>query len=264
METRRVPLVLIPGIQGRWEWMRPAVRALQATFDVLTFSLQEARHGPFFEAWHQIINRRIAACGTSRVPVIGVSFGGVIAATYAATYPARVSHVILVSPPAPDWRLDRQSARYVRHPTVLLPAFATRSIIRLGPEIVAALPTWPRRGRFVVGHVWRTLRWPAAPTQMALWVREWLERDIPSRCRTVTAPTLVMTGESELDRVVPVADSLAYQSLIPGARHRTLSRTGHLGLVTRPDDFRRIVTDFVTDAANARRDTDTPRRQRST
>ena len=33
------PLVLIPGLQGRWEYLRPAVDALSAFFRVLTFSL---------------------------------------------------------------------------------------------------------------------------------------------------------------------------------------------------------------------------------
>ena len=33
------PLVLIPGIQGRWQWMRPAVRELAKRFRVATFSL---------------------------------------------------------------------------------------------------------------------------------------------------------------------------------------------------------------------------------
>ena len=33
------PLVLIPGIQGRWEYMRPAVDALSDYFRVITFPL---------------------------------------------------------------------------------------------------------------------------------------------------------------------------------------------------------------------------------
>ena len=33
------PLVLIPGLQGRWEWMRPTVNALARTFRVLSFTL---------------------------------------------------------------------------------------------------------------------------------------------------------------------------------------------------------------------------------
>ena len=33
------PLVLVPGIQGRWEYMRPAIDALAPFFHVLTFAL---------------------------------------------------------------------------------------------------------------------------------------------------------------------------------------------------------------------------------
>jgi len=33
------PLVLIPGLQGRWEWMRPTVNALARTFRVISFTL---------------------------------------------------------------------------------------------------------------------------------------------------------------------------------------------------------------------------------
>ena len=35
------PVVLIPGIQGRWEWMRPAVDALSKQCRVITFSLAD-------------------------------------------------------------------------------------------------------------------------------------------------------------------------------------------------------------------------------
>ena len=34
-----LPLVLVPGIQGRWEWMRPAVDALAARCRVISGSL---------------------------------------------------------------------------------------------------------------------------------------------------------------------------------------------------------------------------------
>ncbi|MES1255962.1 MAG: hypothetical protein ABUS56_10165, partial [Acidobacteriota bacterium] len=34
-------LVLVPGIQGRWEYLRPAIAALAPGFRVLTFSLAD-------------------------------------------------------------------------------------------------------------------------------------------------------------------------------------------------------------------------------
>ena len=35
------PLVLIPGLQGRWEYVQPAVDALSKMFHVITFSLAD-------------------------------------------------------------------------------------------------------------------------------------------------------------------------------------------------------------------------------
>ena len=45
------PVVLIPGIQGRWEWMRPAVDALAKHCRVISFSLaDEPTSGASFDA----------------------------------------------------------------------------------------------------------------------------------------------------------------------------------------------------------------------
>ena len=48
-------------------------------------------------------------------------------------------------------------------------------------------------------------------------------------------PTLVVTGEAGLDRVVPTALTAEYTRIWPHATSVTLARTGHLGLVTRPE-----------------------------
>ena len=40
---RGSPIVMIPGIQGRWEWMKPAVDALAQRCRVITFSLADER-----------------------------------------------------------------------------------------------------------------------------------------------------------------------------------------------------------------------------
>ena len=50
---------------------------------------------------------------------------------------------------------------------------------------------------------------------------------------------------SGLTAVVPVASSLEYLDLIPGARHTVLPDTGHIGLVTRPRQFAAVVTRFL-------------------
>jgi pimeloyl-ACP methyl ester carboxylesterase len=45
--------------------------------------------------------------------------------------------------------------------------------------------------------------------------------------------------------VVPVDATREYTRLIAGARHEMIDRTGHIGFVTRPDRFARMVSDFV-------------------
>ena len=65
-----------------------------------------------------------------------------------------------------------------------------------------------------------------------------------SDCACVSAPTLVITGERDLDRVVKYDETMDYVSLIEGARFQLLERTGHLGIVSAPDRFAAIVSRF--------------------
>jgi len=59
----------------------------------------------------------------------------------------------------------------------------------------------------------------------------------------VTAPTLVITGEPGLDRVVNVASTLELLGLIPHARHTVLRGTGHVGIITKPREFASLLTE---------------------
>ena len=57
----------------------------------------------------------------------------------------------------------------------------------------------------------------------------------------------MVTGEADLDGVVPVATSLEYTRLIKGAQVARLAGTGHLGIVTRPERFAELVVNFAVD-----------------
>ena len=72
------------------------------------------------------------------------------------------------------------------------------------------------------------------PSLMAARVTLQQSLDFAPDCARVTAPTLVVTGEDGLDRVVPADVTRRYATLIPGARYVKIERTGHIGLLTRP------------------------------
>jgi len=69
-------------------------------------------------------------------------------------------------------------------------------------------------------------------------------------CARVRARTLVVTGEPELDRVVPVSSTREFVGLIRGAEYVMFDRTGHVGLVTRPDRFAQLVGEFVNGSSS--------------
>jgi pimeloyl-ACP methyl ester carboxylesterase len=241
------PLVVIPGIQGRWEWMAPAIEALASRQRVISFSLNGPARGgdDVFAAWVRAVDRLLDDRGLSTAAVVGVSFGGLVAIRYAATRPGRVASLVLVSTPSPRWRLDPRSAAYARRPLLSTPLFALRGVRRLAPEIVAARPTWPARLRLAVTYGARVVRFPLSPPSMARWAAAWMAEDLTEDCARVTAPTLVVTGDAALDRVVPVSSTLELLALIPHAGHTAFPGTGHVGLITHPRRFADIVTSMT-------------------
>jgi pimeloyl-ACP methyl ester carboxylesterase len=179
--------------------------------------------------------------------IAGVSFGGLIAVHYAGRRPEAVSRLVLASAPSPRWALSRRETACIRRPVLTLPLFVARGANRLLPEVMTALPTWATRTAFARYYAAVALRRPGSPRKMAAWVRQWMDTDIAAECHHVRAPTLVLTGEPHLDRVVPVSSSLDYLRLIPGARHIVMPGTGHLGAVVQPTAFAEVLRAFATE-----------------
>jgi pimeloyl-ACP methyl ester carboxylesterase len=254
-----LPIVILPGIQGRWEWMRPAVDALRCTREVRTFSLNiEDRKGDPFAQWVTEVDKAIDALGVTQAAIVGVSFGGVVAMHYAATRPERTGALVLVSAPSPRMTLAPAEKMLVKRPATLLPSFplfALRALQRLLPEVASAIPSWRERLRFLTTYGWTIVRHPIKPHQSARWVREWHSRDLAAECAHITAPTHIITGEPALDKVVPATSTREYVALIPGTTSAILSRTGHIGLVTRPAAFAALVEEFLhgVDTSRSRR-----------
>lgn len=247
------PLVLVPGIQGRWEWMRPAVDALAGRCRVISGSLPgdlgsiaEFNPADGFErhtAWLDALLDRAPVRG--RVSLCGVSYGGWIALHYAAARPQRVRTLTLVSTPSPVWKPPCRVQRYLAAPRLMAPIFALGSWSRLYPEAAAAFPSPSARIRFLASHLLRVLRYPAAPTCMAERVRSAAPVDFAADCARIAAPTQVVTGDAGLDRVVDTDSTRQYLQAIPGARYDRIERTGHIGLISRPERFADVVTRFV-------------------
>jgi pimeloyl-ACP methyl ester carboxylesterase len=252
---RGEPIVLVPGLQGRWEWMQPAVTRLAQHYRVIAYSLCDERTSGFgwdpalgFENYVRQLAEVLNRAGLERATLVGVSYGGLIAAEFAARHPDRVTRLVLASALPTDWHPDRRARFYLRAPRLLSPLFVAGAPLRLQPEVRAAFPRLADRLRFMAAQAWRVARAPVSPHKMARRVR-WSDAHRFADLVRVTAPVLVVTGEPGLDRVVPVEVSQRTVTHMPSARHVVLARTGHIGIVTKPDGFCRVVDEFVGGAA---------------
>ena len=202
-----------------------------------------------FAALLDQLDRVLEEAGDERVTLCGVSYGGLIALRYAATRPSRVAALVLVSTPAPGWTPQKWICRYARWPRLAAPLFLARSPGRIWPEIRRAHDNVAAAARFGLTHLARVVCAPFSAPLMGARVRLLLREDFQPDAARIAVPTLIVTGVAGLDRVVPVEVTHAYRSLIPGARSVTIERTGHIGLITRPDRFAEIVEAFVAAAA---------------
>jgi len=234
---------LVPSLQGRWEYLEPAVDALAASHRVLTFSLRDEQDG--LDGLVAQVEAALDDRGITRAAICGVSFGGRVALRFAAQRPERTEALVLVSVPGPGWHLKPSHQWAARHPLLAAPAFFPVMAARLGSELAVAIPDKRLRRDFVIRQARRLWRAPLSPTRMAARAALIDGLDIAAECAAVSAPTLIVTGESQLDHVVPAGGAAGFARLIPGSRTLTLEQTGHLGCITRPEAFADLVRTFL-------------------
>ena len=254
------PLVIVPGIQGRWEWMRPGVDALSRHYRVITFSLaDEPTSGARFDerrGFSSYVDQVENAMATLRLPeaiVCGVSYGGLVAATFAARHSRKVSALVLLSALPPSWRANDRARFYLRAPRLLFPVFVL-SALRLSREMVTAYDGLLAGVPATVRHAWNVATHPASPARMARRVQLLDGLDLTGEMQRLSLPTLVVTGEDHLDYAVPPALTREYLQLWPQARGAVLSKTGHLGVITRPEALRLLLDGFLAEVPAVRRD----------
>jgi pimeloyl-ACP methyl ester carboxylesterase len=225
--------------------MRPAVDALALHFRVITFSLLgERKSGPWPRTFDSHVGQMddvLDRAGLDRAIVCGVSYGGLVALRYAAQRPERVDRLVLVSTPGPRWQPSDRVQRYANAPRLSAVAFVAGAPGRLAREIAAAVPGRVERLATIAGYARAIVSHPGSARRMAARMKCLAGEDFVADAKQVAAPTLVVTGEPELDRVVPVPGTKEYLDLIAGADGVTLEHTGHIGVITRPAAFAELI-----------------------
>lgn len=234
--------------------MKSGIDALAARCRVVTFSLaDEPSCGSRFDeaagfgCYVEQVREAMDQAGLERATICGISYGGLIAAAFAARYPERASALVLISALPPTWKPNARVRFYLRAPRLLMPVFMVASLQLYGEMAATHGGVWKPLTQ-AARHGWNVLTHMFSPSRMANRVHLLARADFAG-VNALRVPALVIAGEEALDRIVPVRATRQYVETWPHARFVIVERTGHLGFITRPDVFADLIAPFAGEHA---------------
>jgi 3-oxoadipate enol-lactonase len=178
------------------------------------------------------------AAGVESAHVFGVSMGGMIAQEFALQYPKRVRSLILgcTTPGGPHAIQAESAVRQILMRQGMTPEEAKEAFI---PFIYdAATP----RERIDEDMAIR-MKWYPTPQGYAGQLQAILSWEAHSRIAQITAPTLVIHGET--DRLIPPANALLIIERIPGAKLVSIPHAGHIFETDQPGAAHLAIVEFL-------------------
>lgn len=181
----------------------------------------------------------VRALGISGAVVVGQSFGGMLAADLAATFPDLFSKVVLLDA-AGLWIEEHPAPlSFMSSPPQALPAMLFHDTNCAAAQAMFGPPPDPAAGlEAAVGLVWAI-----GCTAKFLWPIP--DRGLRKRLHRLTAPTLVVWGEN--DSLIPVAYGHEFGRLIEHSRVEVVSNCGHIPQLEQPEQATRLVRSFLNE-----------------
>jgi 3-oxoadipate enol-lactonase len=192
--------------------------------------------------------------GIEQAAVVGNSFGGRVSLDFALVHPARTTALVLVDSALSGWEGSAFSDEFDEEEEALLDAGKLDEAVELnlrtwldGPEREAAPVTPETRARVaeMQRSSFETLvrAYEGSPEPGPV---TWADPPAATRLGDVSVPTLVVVGTLDQPDFRAISARLAAE--IPGAESAELE-TAHLPALERPDEFNRIVLEFLGRAA---------------
>jgi len=186
------------------------------------------------------LDKLIRHLGLNRASIIGSSAGGNLAVEYTLAHPDKVDRLVLVGPVVSGLAF---SDHFTARNRAAFRPLAERGDVKGTIANWAADPYLTAPGNDAGKKRLRELL-EANPHNLTR--RELQQPTKPpalGRLGEVKAPTLVLVGEADIPDVH--AHCGAIQAGVPGAKRVVLEKAGHLPYLERPDDFNRLVAEFL-------------------
>ena len=241
------PVVFIHGLGGDHTMWQYQVPAFCARFPTITIDLrghgESTRPDRDFGIADMALDvvRLLRTLGVERAHLVGLSLGGMVVQQFALDYPLATASLVLADTlcgtPSGFDSVMRDAFRFIEENTM-----ATVAQARITNAFSDAVD--PVMRDYMIDHVARNDK--AAYVRAA---RSAFGFSVCDRLAEIAAPTLVVVGEE--DRVTPPLLSEDMAARIPGARLVRIAGAGHISNLERPEEFNRLVHEFLRSAAHA-------------
>jgi 3-oxoadipate enol-lactonase len=245
------PVVLVhEGIADSrmWEpqWARYAERFRVVRFDMRGFGQSPPAVGTYSLSGDLVELLERLELGPATL--IGVSLGGAIALETAIARPELVSRLVLVAPGLRGFEMsDETKAGWAEEEAAL-----ERGDVDGAVEV--NLRMWvdgPSRAPDEVDADVRSKVGEMQRRAIEIWLEAGEEGDHQAlaegwgdRLGEISVPTLVLVGDLDRPEMLEIAKRL--ETEIPNARRETIAGTAHVPSMERPDEFDRLVLDFLS------------------
>jgi len=244
------PLVLVhAGIADSRMWEGQvaafAKRYKVVRYDLRGFGKTEMVEGSF--SHHEDLRGLLDFLGVERTHLVGCSMGGGAVLDFALEYPERVGDLVLVGSAIGGFRPDFDPPREWDE---LVAADEAGDLERISELEVMMWVDGPARSPEDVAAPVRDLVYEmnltALKTEAAELGEEW-EPEPPAadRLHDIHAPTLLIVGDEDQPRIFAAADLLEKE--LPNERKVVMHGTAHLPNMERPEEFNRLVLEFLQD-----------------
>jgi esterase len=241
------PLIILHGLFGTQENWRTLSKAFAQHFRV--FALDQRNHGRSphsdiftYQAMSEDLSGFVQTHGLASAHLLGHSMGGKVAMRFALTHPERVDTLVVVDiapkvyPPGHDdvfaglYALDLRTLRSRREADAVLARHLPDPALR---QFLLKSLEREESGAF---------HWRINLDAIRDNYNEMLKGFDPAG--TFTKPTLFIRGADS--DYIKDSDLLAIREIFPHARFATISGAGHWVHAEAPQEFARVVTEFLT------------------
>jgi pimeloyl-ACP methyl ester carboxylesterase len=239
------PVVLMhAGIADHRMWihqMKPfAAEHMVVAYDQRLFGRSDPPTGPFSIV--EDLRVLLDALEIERAALVACSMGGAVEIDFALAHPERVTALVPVASGLAGfaWPTD----------PLLAEADSAEEAGDIDRAVELALQIWAplRTDPATDGLIEQMARENTADTSIPdeWWIEP--ERPAAERLEEITAPTLVVVGDTDHPKILAIADELSAR--IPGARRVDISNADHLVPLRQPEAFNAAVLPFLREFAS--------------